>query len=295
MRILLALLLLAPSLSWAQTEWTLCATRGGFCAFTGTKEVRLGSPLGTPVWTAPKVATGGVPCTVDYFGQDPRLGSYLECDIRDAAAAPPPPPPPPSWTGDMALVWTAPTLNVDGTAIVQPLSYRVTVDGAVRATVAALTYTASGLAAGRHCATVATVNASGTSAESGSACITLAETPVCPAKPADETQTNVCPLPQVGSWTQTRSYKAVPYPACWAITPWTPAAAPVGACVSPPPVNVCVSDPLVVTNVAWPSAQSGRRSIGYNTGTKLLASVVLTWPNRIVFTDTRGCAATVTR
>lgn len=63
----------------------------------------------------------------------------------------------------------------------------------------------------------------------------------------------------------------------------------------PPPVDPCVADPLTITNVAWPSAQTGRRSLGYNTGTKTLASLVFTSPNRIVFTDSRGCVATVTR
>lgn len=297
MRKLLALLLLAPGMAWGQSTWTLCATTGGTCAFTGTKQVRFGSPLGTPVWTAPKIATGGVPCTVAYFGEDPRLGSYKECNVMDVAGPPPPPPtpPPPVWTGDMVLAWTAPAANDDGSPLVPPVTYRVTVDGAVRATVAALKYTATGLAAGQHCATVATVTGSGMSVESGSACVTLAANPVCPAKPADDAQTMQCVAPAVGSWTQTRTYASAAYPTCWATQAWTPAAAPAGACTTPQPVDVCVSDPLVITNVAWPTAQSGRRSLGYNTGAKLISSIVLTWPNQLVFTDARGCSVTVTR
>jgi len=58
------------------------------------------------------------------------------------------------------------------------------------------------------------------------ACVTI------PPKPADETQTVQCVAPLVGSWTQTRTYTLSG--TTWTPGPWTPSAAPAGACTSPP-------------------------------------------------------------
>lgn len=157
---------------------------------------------------------------------------------------PPTPEPPttPTWTGDMVLSWTPPTLNTDGTSIVPPITYRVTVDGTVRATVSTLTYTVTGLAPGQHCATLAAITSGGTSAETGAACKTIAEpTPTCTApQPAAETRTAQCTAPQVGAWTQARTYVAAAYPTCWSAGEWTPAAPPAGVCTTPVPTPVVV-------------------------------------------------------
>jgi hypothetical protein len=249
MRLLLALLLLAPGMAWGQANWTKCADEGQFCAFSGVKEVRYGfEPLA--LWTPVQQFTGGVGCSNTVF-VDPARGYGKQCQVRDVGAAPPPlpePPPPPAWTGELDLSWTAPTRNTDGTPIVPPLSYRVTINGVAVTTVSTLTYTASGLPAGQHCATVATISAGGTSAESLPACATLAPpaTNVCTApQPAAETQTVACPAGTTGSWTQTRTYSAAAFPTCWTAGAWTPTSAPAGACVAIPPPPVAVVAPVV--------------------------------------------------
>ncbi len=65
------------------------------------------------------------------------------------------------------------------------------------------------------------------------------DTPTCTTpQPSNESTTNVCPTGTTGSWTQTRSYSAAPYPTCWTAGAWTPSTAPAGACttvVEPPP------------------------------------------------------------
>jgi len=58
---------------------------------------------------------------------------------------------------------------------------------------------------------------------------------VCPAQPAAETQAVQCPAGTTGSWQQTRSYVAAPFPTCWTAGAWSPATAPAGACVTTPP------------------------------------------------------------
>lgn len=59
---------------------------------------------------------------------------------------------------------------------------------------------------------------------------------VCTApQPAAEMQTMACPAGTTGSWQQSRSYVAAPFPTCWTAGAWTPASAPAGACVTPPP------------------------------------------------------------
>ena len=69
------------------STWTFCAWEGGFCAFTGTKEVRYGAN-GAYFY---KTLTGGTACTNSVFG-DPVAGATKHCQIGDAA------PPPSTWT-----------------------------------------------------------------------------------------------------------------------------------------------------------------------------------------------------
>ena len=52
-----------------------------------------------------------------------------------------------------------------------------------------------------------------------------------------------CAAPQVGSWTQTRTYSAAAYPTCWTAGAWSPATAPAGTCVAIPPPPVAVVAP----------------------------------------------------
>jgi hypothetical protein len=62
--------------------------------------------------------------------------------------------------------------------------------------------------------------------------------PTCTApQPPNESQTMACPSGTVGSWTQTRSYVAAPYPTCWTPGPWAPTSPPAGACTTPPPTD----------------------------------------------------------
>lgn len=60
--------------------------------------------------------------------------------------------------------------------------------------------------------------------------------PTCTApKPADETQTAACPAGTTGTFGQTRSYVAAPYPVCWARGDvWTPVLPPEGTCPTAP-------------------------------------------------------------
>ncbi len=69
----------------------------------------------------------------------------------------------------------------------------------------------------------------------------------------------------------------------------------LSAPIPPAPQDLCISDPLRITGVKWPSAQTGSRSISYNSGTKKVASVVFTWPGTLKVTDTRNCVAIVNK
>jgi len=66
-----------------------------------------------------------------------------------------------------------------------------------------------------------------------------------------------------------------------------------GAIAVPPPSDVCTSDPLTITSVKWPTAQTGNRSISYNSGRKKVSTLLFTWPGTLTVTDDRGCKATV--
>jgi hypothetical protein len=64
--------------------------------------------------------------------------------------------------------------------------------------------------------------------------------PTCPTtKPADLTRSQTCPTGTTGSWTQTSTATAAPYPTCWIIGDFLPSSPPAGACTpivtQPPP------------------------------------------------------------
>jgi parallel beta-helix repeat protein len=75
------------------SSWTFCATEGGVCAFTGTKDVRYGA---NGVY-AYKTLSDGTPCTNAVFG-DPAPGVAKQCETSGTASSPPPAPPPPPST-----------------------------------------------------------------------------------------------------------------------------------------------------------------------------------------------------
>jgi concanavalin A-like lectin/glucanase superfamily protein/PASTA domain-containing protein/Big-like domain-containing protein/purple acid phosphatase-like protein/lysyl oxidase len=78
---------LTISLGSAPNDWTFCASEGGFCAFTGTMEVRYGAN-GSYFF---KTLSNGTACTNAVFG-DPIFNAAKECAIRSTT------PPPPDWT-----------------------------------------------------------------------------------------------------------------------------------------------------------------------------------------------------
>ena len=78
------------------SEWTVCATEGQQCTFTGSKDVRYGA---NGTYTAPRTFSAPVSCSNTVFG-DPVPGVAKRCELRDASSTTPPPPPPPAseWT-----------------------------------------------------------------------------------------------------------------------------------------------------------------------------------------------------
>jgi hypothetical protein len=59
--------------------------------------------------------------------------------------------------------------------------------------------------------------------------------PACTTpKPTDDNRPGFCPAGLIVSWSQLRTYAAVPAPACWAAGEWLPAAAPADGCVVAP-------------------------------------------------------------
>jgi parallel beta-helix repeat protein len=85
--------------------WTFCANENGFCAFSGTKDVRYGANNTYAFGTF----TDGVACTNAVFG-DPIVGVVKHCDVKDATT--PPPPPPPTGVGPQAGI-TCPSGAID--------------------------------------------------------------------------------------------------------------------------------------------------------------------------------------
>ena len=73
-----ATLFALPASASAQTsEWTTCASEGGYCAFTGTQEVRYGAN-GFYFY---KTLSGGTACTNSVFG-DPLIWTAKACAVR---------------------------------------------------------------------------------------------------------------------------------------------------------------------------------------------------------------------
>ena len=106
----------------ATTTWTQCATEGGSCSFSGTKQVRYGEPFNNR-WTAARMLNGPVACSNEFWG-DPSPGTGKRCEVVDslvvdtsatttttttsAAGA----------AGTATLVWQKPSQNTDGSALV---------------------------------------------------------------------------------------------------------------------------------------------------------------------------------
>ena len=61
----------------AESEWTTCATEGGRCAFTGTRQVRYGA---NGKFTLPRTFTDGVACNNGMFG-DPAPSVVKQCQV----------------------------------------------------------------------------------------------------------------------------------------------------------------------------------------------------------------------
>ena len=69
----------AKSCAVTSTEWTLCSSEGGFCAFSGTKDVRYGAN-GLYVYAA---ATDGIACSNSVFGDPaPNLPKQCAMSVR---------------------------------------------------------------------------------------------------------------------------------------------------------------------------------------------------------------------
>lgn len=167
--------------------------------------------------------------------------------LAGGTTAPPTPPtttPPSTANGTATLTWTLSTTRTDGTPLTNLASTEVfaglsTTSLASVATVPvpATTYTVTGLVNGTwYFATRAVTTTGEVSALTNPVSLAVSVTPqTCGPKPVDETQAVQCAAPQVGSWTQTRTFTAAAFPTCWAATAWTPATAPAGACTTPAP------------------------------------------------------------
>ena len=81
--------------------WVFCASENGFCAFSGTKDVRYGADS---TYTQ-GVYTDGVACDNATFG-DPLFGVEKHCDVLEEEGPPPPPPSPSVQLAGYANVWT---------------------------------------------------------------------------------------------------------------------------------------------------------------------------------------------
>ncbi len=87
-----------------------------------------------------------------------------------------------------------------------------------------------------------------------------------------------------------------------AAPPSTPPPSPVPPSPTPPPSpappsDPCVTDPLTVTRIVWPTRNSGRRTLTFETGTKAWARFSVEWAPQPALTvvDIRGCSVTVRR
>lgn len=156
-----------------------------------------------------------------------------------------PQPSAPTASGTARISWTVPTTCVDGTPISNcPITgYDVEqstspVDSFVSITTRSpeqTSYDVVNLSPGTYYFRIRALTLNNMYSEPSNVLSrTIADTQTCSTpKPADETRTTQCTAPAVGSWTQTRTYAAAAYPACWAAGEWLPASAPAGACVAP--------------------------------------------------------------
>lgn len=76
--------------------------------------------------------------------------------------------------------------------------------------------------------------------ETGNTCA-AAPPPSCPPRPADETDTQLCPSGQTGSITVVRSYSSAAFPTCWTAGAWTTSNNTCAA--TPPPPPSCPAKP----------------------------------------------------
>lgn len=156
------------------------------------------------------------------------------------------PPPPPAYTEPRTLRWDAPTTNADGSPLTDLAGYRLghgTTSNNYSENVSlglVTSYTFAALGVGPHFFGVYAGDSNGNeSVRSNEHTLTISQgppPPTCPPpQPADESQTVQCTSPQVGSWTQTRTYSC--QGTTWTAGAWTPASAPPGVCVTPPPTQ----------------------------------------------------------
>jgi len=78
------------------SEWTACASEGGTCSFSGTREVR----YGTATQYVSKIVTGSTPCSNAVFG-DPAPNVVKSCSYASTTVAAPTPAPAPT-----TVTWT---------------------------------------------------------------------------------------------------------------------------------------------------------------------------------------------
>lgn len=87
---------------------------------------------------------------------------------------------------------------------------------------------------GKHVYYVTAVSASGNESEPSNTITLDLVAPQCQVSPPPpESQTQICPLPSIGNWQQTRTYVSAPPPVCWTAGPWVPTEAAAGICSSP--------------------------------------------------------------
>lgn len=164
------------------------------------------------------------------------LTSYGGWQVSDDVTYTPgsPPLPPVVTTGSAAIMWTRPTLSVDGTAA-NVVSYIVLYgqgDFAQIATTTATSFAFAGLAAGQWGFKVEAVDADGSVSDPTGAFFVTVTTggQTCGPAPAIATQNVQCPSGTTGTWAQTHDWAPVAFPTCWTPTAWIPSTPPAGSC-----------------------------------------------------------------
>lgn len=151
-----------------------------------------------------------------------------------------------AWADASTVSCTPPTTNTDGSTLTDLTGFRFYYGTQANSLGQSLTVstpaicraTIDNLAAGTWYFTVTALAASGIeSQEAPVVSRTLSGTtppPVYPAAPANESRSQTCAAPLVGSWTQIHGWSSTAAPTCWTADPWSPASAPAGVCASPP-------------------------------------------------------------